>query len=115
MSTRTRINKNSKPGASSKNKPSGFDRRKSHKSLRRAVNMKLVNIEDPDDFTLPRPVHSTTAAEHDNDQKKTVEKKKFKVWKTKAWKRRNNVRAEKARAYKEIASQDTQDIEDIAS
>ena len=62
-------------------------------------------MEEPEDLTLPRPVHATVKTDPADRPDIPVTTRRFKVWKTKAWKRRTNERAQKAEAYRQLAQQ----------
>jgi hypothetical protein len=60
-------------------------------------------MEEPENLTLPHPVHTTVKTDPAERPEVTVTTRRFKVWKTKAWKRRSNERAQRAEAYRQLA------------
>jgi hypothetical protein len=60
-------------------------------------------MDEPEDLTLPRPVHSTLKTDPAEKPDIPVAKRRFKVWKTKDWKRRTRTRAQRAAAYRSLA------------
>lgn len=102
MSTRTRSNRLRKPGAASVHKPGRFDRKVEHRRVRRAAHVELRKLDEPEDYALPRPVHTTRKVDPDERPEVEVKRRRFKVWKTKGWKRRTNLRAERAASYHEL-------------
>lgn len=102
MSSRTRSNRLRKPGAASVHRPPRFDRRTEHRRVRRAAQVELRTLAEPEDHAFPVPVHTSRKIDpHDRPEPK-VERRRFKVWKTKGWKRRSIERSQKAQAYRQM-------------
>ena len=101
MSARTRANRFSKPGVASVRKPRRFDRRTSHKAIRRRTQMLLQGLSDAEDLTLPIP-HKSTVHVIPAEPVNTVKSKQQKVWKTKAWKRRTAERMRRIQVMREL-------------
>lgn len=106
MSVRTRNNRLSKPGVSSVNRPARFDRRVEHRRVRRAAQIELGQLVEPEDHALPRPVNTSTKADPSERPVTEVKRRRFKVWKTKEWKRRSAARAQRAAAYEALLKAD---------
>ena len=102
MSTRTRISRSKNPGAAAIHKPARYDRRVEHRRVRRATQVELRQLAEPDDYTLPRPVHTSEKTAPEDRPERVAQKQRFRVWKTKSWKRRKLNRAAKAAAYQEL-------------
>ena len=102
MSVRTRQNRSRKPGVSSVNKPARFDRKVEHRRVRRAAQVELDHLAEPEDHALPRPARSTFKADPSEREPAPIARRRFKVWKTKDWKRRSAVRAERAATYQAL-------------
>ena len=58
--------------------------------------MELRKLDEPEDYTLPRPVNTSRKVDPEERPEVEVKSRRFKVWKTKGWKRRTNLRAERA-------------------
>lgn len=99
MSSRTRSSRLRNPGAAAVHRPSRQERQDAHRKLRRAAQIELRQMEEPDDLALPRPVHSAQKTAPTERPERQVARKRFRVWKTKGWKRRSSVRAERAASY----------------
>ncbi len=106
MSVRTRQNRRSKPGVASVNRPGRTDRKKEHRRLRRAAQLELAMMAEPEDHALPRPVHTSIKADPADKPSPSVGSRRFKVWKTKGWKRRSALRAERAASYQALLKSD---------
>ena len=102
MSTRTRSNRLRKPGAASVHRPGRFDRKVEHRRVRRAAQVELRKLAEPEDYTLPRPVNTSRKVDPEERPEVEVKRRRFKVWKTKGWKRRTNLRAERAASYHDL-------------
>ncbi len=102
MSTRTRSNRLRNPGVASTHKPGRFDRRTEHRRVRRAAQVELSQLVEPEDYVIPRPVHTSRKVDPNDRLEPEIEKRRFKVWKTKGWKRRSNMRAERAANYYQL-------------
>ena len=104
MSQRTRTNRGRKPGAAAVNKPPRFDRQVEHRRVRRAAQVELATMAEPENHALPRPVHTSMKADPtERGEAPAVQSRRFKVWKTKDWKRRSQARADRAAAYRSLA------------
>lgn len=99
MSVRTRENRRRHPGVASVKRPPRFDRRVEHRRVRRAAQVELSQMVEPEDHALPRPVHTSMKAEPDERPEFEPSRRRFKVWKTKAWKRRSANRAQRAASW----------------
>ncbi len=106
MSVRTRQNRQRKPGVSSVNRPARFDRRVEHRRVRRAAQVELNRLWEPEDHALPLPVHTSAKADPSEREEAVVSRRRFKVWKTKDWKRRSTMRAERAQTYQALLKAD---------
>lgn len=102
MSTRTRSNRLRKPGAAAVHKPGRFDRKVEHRRVRRAAQVELSQLAEPEDHALPRPVHTSRKVAPEERPEFEVKRRRFKVWKTKGWKRRSSARAERAAVYNQF-------------
>lgn len=102
MSSRTRSNRMRKPGAASVHRPASFDRRIEHRRVRRAAQVELRTLAEPEDHALTLPVRTTRKSDPQERPEPTVKRRRFKVWKTKGWKRRSNDRIQKAMAYQDL-------------
>lgn len=102
MSTRTRISRNNNPGAAAVHKPARFDRRTEHRRVRRATQVELRQLTEPEDLALPRPVHTGNKIDPSERQERGVKRRRFRVWKTKSWKRRSLNRSARAAAYEDF-------------
>jgi len=102
MSSRTRSNRLRKPGAAAVHKPGRFDRKVEHRRVRRAAQVELRQLAEPEDHALPRPVHTTRKVDPDERPDVEIKRRRFKVWKTKGWKRRSIRRAERAASYHDL-------------
>lgn len=103
MSQRTRSNRQRKPGVAASHKPPRYLRQVEHRRVRRAAQVGLTTMDEPEDLALPRPVHSSRKADPAEKPTVPVTSHRFKVWKTKAWKRRTQARAERAAAYRSLS------------
>jgi hypothetical protein len=103
VSQRTRTNRTSKPGVAAVNKPARFDRQVEHRRVRRAAHVELATLAEPEECTLPLPVHISMKADPAERPELMVGRRRFRVWKTKSWKRRTSVRAQRAAAYRSLA------------
>lgn len=106
MSVRTRQNRQSKPGVAAVNRPARFDRRVEHRRVRRAAQVELNRLVEPEDHALPLPVHTSSKTDPADRPETTVSRRRFKVWKTKDWKRRSAMRAERAASYQALLKAD---------
>ncbi|MEM7275618.1 MAG: hypothetical protein AAF547_21255 [Actinomycetota bacterium] len=88
------------------NRPPAFDRRVEHRRVRRAAQVELNQLAEPEDHALPRPVNTSTKADPAERPEAVVSRRRFKVWKTKEWKRRSSVRAERAASYEALLKAD---------
>lgn len=70
--------------------------------MRRAAQVELRTLAEPEDHALPRPVHTSRKVDPDDRPDMEVKKRRFKVWKTKGWKRRSNARAKRAANYHDL-------------
>jgi hypothetical protein len=102
MSSRTRSNRLRKPGAASVHRPARFDRRIEHRRVRRAAQVELRTLAEPEDHALPLPVNTSRKSDPLDRPEPKVERRRFKVWKTKGWKRRSIERAQRAQAYRQL-------------
>lgn len=102
MSVRTRQNRRRKPGVAAVHRPAAFDRRVEHRRVRRAAQVELKQLAEPEDHALPRPVHTSAKADPADRPEAVVTRSRFKVWKTKEWKRRSMVRAQRAATYEAL-------------
>lgn len=102
MSVRTRNNRQRKPGVSSVHRPARFDRRVEHRRVRRAAQVELLQMVEPENHALPRPVRTSEKADPADRLESTVKSHRFKVWKTKDWKRRSTQRAQRAATYQAL-------------
>lgn len=103
MSQRTRTNRQRKPGVAAQHKPPRHVRQVEHRRVRRAAHVGLATMEEPEDLTLPRPVHTAVKTDPSERPEVPITSRRFKVWKTKAWKRRTLERAQRAEAYRQLA------------
>ncbi len=106
MSVRTRQNRQRKPGVAAVNRPARFDRRVEHRRVRRAAQVELNRLVEPEDHALPLPVHTSTKADPSERPEASVTRRRFKVWKTKDWKRRSTLRAQRAATYQALLKSD---------
>ncbi|MGI9595296.1 MAG: hypothetical protein ACR2QK_04000 [Acidimicrobiales bacterium] len=106
MSERTRQNRQRKPGVASVNRPARFDRRVEHRRVRRAAQVELSQLLEPEDHALPLPVHTSAKADPADRPDRQITRRRFKVWKTKDWKRRSAMRAERAASYRALLKSD---------
>ncbi len=106
MSVRTRENRRRRPGVASVKRPPRFDRRVEHRRVRRAAQVELSQMVEPEDHALPRPVHTSMKADPNERPDVEVSRRRFKVWKTKAWKRRSTNRAERAATWEALRRAD---------
>ena len=102
MSVRTRENRRRRPGVAAVNRPGRFDRRVEHRRVRRAAQVELSQMVEPEDLALPRPVHTSLKSDPGERPEPPVGKRRFKGWKTKDWKRRSANRAERAATYEAL-------------
>jgi len=102
MSSRTRSNRLRKPGAAAVHRPTRKERQDSHRKVRRAAQVELRHVEEPEDLALPRPVHTSQKTDPVDRPSAPVKQRRFKVWKTKGWKRRSALRAERAASYHDL-------------
>jgi hypothetical protein len=73
-----------------------------HRRVRRAAQVELRKLVEPEDHVIPRPVHTSRKVDPDERPEMEVKKRRFKVWKTKGWKRRSSKRAERAADYHQL-------------
>lgn len=106
MSVRTRQNRSRKPGVAAVNRPARFDRRVEHRRVRRAAQVELGRLSEPEDHALPLPVHTSFKADPSDRPEAAITSRRFKVWKTKDWKRRSAVRAQRAATYQALLKAD---------
>lgn len=106
MSVRTRQNRQRKPGVSAVNRPARFDRRVEHRRVRRAAQVELSQLAEPEDHALPLPVRTSAKVDPSERPEVAVSRRRFKVWKTKDWKRRSAMRAERAAHYQALIKGD---------
>ena len=106
MSVRTRENRRRRPGVAAVHRPPSFDRRVEHRRVRRAAQVELSQMVEPEDHALPRPVHTAEKVDPSDRPEVEVRGRRFKVWKTKDWKRRSNRRAARAARYEALRRDD---------
>lgn len=70
--------------------------------MRRAAQVELRKLAEPEDHVITRPVHTSRKVDPDERPELEVKKQRFKVWKTKGWKRRSRQRAERAADYYQL-------------
>jgi hypothetical protein len=88
------------------NRPARYDRRVEHRRVRRAAQVELSQLAEPEDHAFTRPVNTSFKADPSERPEAEVKQRRFKVWKTKAWKRRSAARAERVAAYEALLKAD---------